>query len=222
MDLDIRPCFDTDTRRTYAADGPIDFESWLEHAFDMDTELIRGVMVDRMAAQYPHEWIFAWLFSILNSYVRHRKLGVVLGSRSAVKISDNDGRLPDILFVRADNTAIIQNRAIYGTPDLVIEIVSKNDRPYNLVPLELDYRSIGVSEIVFIDPQKKRVRHLLKTESGYEEAILSVGKLEFASVIGFWVEVEWLFADGKENDTDKPDEFTVTRQLIEAAEANDR
>jgi len=37
--------------------------------------------------------------------------------------------------------------------------------------------------------------------------------------------VEWLFANGTENDNenhiDKPDEFTVTHRLIEAAEAND-
>ena len=192
----------------------------------MDTELVRGVIVDRVTVEYPHEAVFVWLISILNSYVRHRKLGVVLGSRSAVKISDNDGRLPDILFVRADNTAIIQNRAIYGTPDLVIEIVSKNDRPHNLVPLELDYRCIGVSESVFIDPQKRRVRRLLKTESGYDETTLTTGRLDFASVPGFWIEVEWLFANGTENDNenhiDKPDEFTVTHRLIEAAEANDR
>ena len=86
--------------------------------------------------------------------------------------------------------------------------------------------TIGVSEIVFIDPQKRRVRRLLKTESGYDETTLTTGRLDFASVPGFWIEVEWLFANGKENDTDnsadKPDEFTVTRRLIKAVEENDR
>ena len=212
-ELDIRPCFDADSRKKYVSDGPIDFESWLRTAGEMDTELVRGVIIDRMAAQYPHEWIFAWLFRILGAFVGHRKLGVVLGSRTAVKISENDGRLPDILFIRAENAGIIRKDAVYGVPDIVIEIVSENDRPYNLVPLEADYRSIGVAEIVFIDPQRKRVRFLRKSAAGYDEAVLAAGRLEFAGVPGFSVQVDWLFAD------EKPDEFTLTKQLIEAAEA---
>jgi Uma2 family endonuclease len=211
--LDILPCFDSDPRRKYVSDGPIDFESWLKLSFEMDTELVRGVIIDRMAAQYPHEWIFAWLFKILGSFVEYRKMGVVLGSRTAVKIGENDGRLPDILFVRAENAEIILDDAIYGVPDIVIEIVSENDRPYNLVPLEADYRAIGVPEIVFIDPHRKRVRFLRKGAAGYDEAFLTTGRLEFASVPGFWINVAWLFVD------EKPDTFTITKQLIEAVEA---
>jgi Uma2 family endonuclease len=210
--LEIRPCLDTDNRRKYVADGPIDFETWLRVSSELDTELTRGVMVERMAAQYPHEWIFIWLAGILSQFVAHRKLGTVLGSRSAVRISENDGRLPDILFVRADNAQIIQNKAIYGAPDLVIEIISESDRPYNLVPLEADYRAIGVPEIVFIDPHMRRVQVLTKTTDGYDEAVFTSGRLEFVGIPGFWIETEWLFAEAK------PDPFTITRQLIEAAE----
>ena len=210
--LDIRPCFDSDTRQRYVADGPIDFETWLQAAPELDTELVGGVMVDRMAAQYPHEWIFAWLISILRQFVIHRKLGDVLGSRTAVKISGNNGRLPDILFVREDNKGIIRKDAIYGVPDVVIEIVSENDHPYNLFPLETDYRALGVPEIVFIDPQQRRARFLTKSAAGYDEAHLTTGRLQFVSVPGFWIEIEWLFAE------EKPDEFDITKALLEAAE----
>ncbi len=212
--LDIRPISDNGTRRMYAADSPIDFETWLDLAEDMDTELVRGVMIDKMAAQYPHEWVFGWLHSIILSYVMERSLGVVLGSRSAVKINAVDGRLPDLLFVRADNTQIIQNRAIYGTPDLVIEITSENDRPSDLIPLEADYRDIGVPEIVFIDPKQQRVRYIVKTETGYNEKFLTTGELSFVCVPGFHIQVEWLFQE------DKPNAYRITKALIEAAENN--
>jgi Uma2 family endonuclease len=134
-------------------------------------------------------------------------------ARTAVKISEFDGRLPDLLFVRKENEAIIQRDAIYGVPDLVIEIVSPNDRPSHLIPLETDYRTLGVPEIVFIDPQKKRVRVVSKTEAGYDEKTLTEGRLELASVPGFWLEVAWLFADTQ------PDELTTSLQLVREAEA---
>ena len=214
IELDIRPSFERFERQVYVADGPIDFATWIDLAQTLDTELVRGVMINKMAAQYPHEWIFAWLLSILRPFVTHRQLGRVLGSRTAVKITANDGRLPDILFVRADNTDIIRKDAIYGVPDLVIEIISENDRPSDLIPLEADYRAIGVPEIVFIDPRKKRVRYLCKietqdAENDYDEAFLTTGQLRFASIPGFHIEVEWIFA------AEKPDEFTVMKQLIE-------
>ena len=68
----------------------------------------------------------------------------------------------------------------------------------------------------FIDPKKKRVRCLRKNETDYDETFITTGRLTLSCIPGFWIEVAWLFAD------EKPVEFTVTKQLIEAAEAGDK
>src|SRR5579862_4846432 len=125
-----------------------------------DLDLVDGIMVKRMSAQLEHERLFVWLQFQLNGYVRHRGLGIVLGSRTAVEINPFGGRLPDILFVRSERSVIVQKKAIYGAPDLVIELVSPNDRPGDVVALETDYRTLGVGEIVFIEPSRRRVRIL--------------------------------------------------------------
>ncbi len=211
MDLEVRPKTEC-SPKLYATDRPIDFEAWLQLSYDTDTktdtELVGGVIKTKMAAKYPREWIFAWLFTIISNFVNHLHLGRALGSRTPVKINAYSGRLPDILFVRTDNLGIIQDDAIYGTPDLVIEIVSDNDRPSTLIPLEADYRSIGISEIVFIDPKKNLVRYLLKNEMDYEETLLTTGQLKFAAIPGFHIEVERLFVDMK------PDCLTLVNQLV--------
>jgi Uma2 family endonuclease len=211
-DLLLPPVSETLPRTVYAADNPINFAVWLRLGENLDTELIDGVMIPRMAAQYPHEWIFMWLATMLRAYTRHLNLGVVLGSRTAVKINEFNGRLPDVLFVRADNTAIIHRDAIYGIPDLVVELVSPNDRPSDLVPLETEYRALGVPEIVFVDPQKRQVRVISRHEDDYTAATLTSGRLAFASVPGFHIEVEWLFADAQ------PDEWTTVSELIREAQ----
>jgi Uma2 family endonuclease len=193
----------------YMTDGPVDFAEWLQIAQEFDSELIRGVVVERMVAYYPHESIFAWLHAVLYGFVTNRRLGKVLGSRSAVKITSHDGRLPDILFVSADNDSILHDDAIYGSPDVVIEIVSKNDCPRYLLHLETDYQSVGVNEIVFIDPRKKQVKCIHKTENGYASQILTEGLLRFTTIPGFEIEVEWIFG------IDRPDPYTVLKRLIE-------
>jgi Uma2 family endonuclease len=155
--------------------------------------------------------MFAWLHTLLFADVTNRKLGRVLGSRTAVKITANDGRLPDILFMRAENEHIIHDDAIYGAPDVVIEIISKNDSSRYQMHLETDYRYIGVSEIVFIDPGKSSVKYITSNDAGYETVTLTAGRLELGSIPGFGIDVEWLFA------ADRPDSLTTANQLVEAA-----
>jgi len=152
------------------------------------------VVVQRMAAQLEHERLQVWLLWLLNGYVQAKGLGMVLGSRTAVQITEYRGRLPDILFVREERQDIVQEKGIYGAPDLIVEILSPHDRPADIIALEADYRSIGVSEIWLIDQKRKRVRALRKRERGYKEEVLTRGVLRSEVVSGFWLKVKWLFA----------------------------
>jgi Uma2 family endonuclease len=181
------------------AQRPITFEEFLELTGKDDLELIDGVMVEKMSVQLEHEKLFAWLYHLSGLYVEERNLGIVLGSRTAVEISMFRGRLPDLLFVRRERMGIVQQKAIYGAPDLVIELISSNDRPSDISALETDYRAIGVPEIVFIDQQKRRVRLLRSREAGYEEETLTGGTLRFESLEGFALQVEWLFQEPRTN-----------------------
>jgi Uma2 family endonuclease len=185
------------------AERPLSFEQFLDMTGeDDDLELVKGVLVERMAAQYPHERRFVWLLFLLNGYVRRRGLGVVLGSRMAVEIDAFGGRLPDLLFVRTDRQPIIQDRAIYGAPDLVIEIVSPNDRPSDIHALETDYRNIGVAEIVFLDAPKRRLLVLRRRENDYTVETLTTGTFHAETVPGFHFEVDGLFQDPLPNEFD--------------------
>jgi hypothetical protein len=52
------------------AHRPITFEEFLDLTDEDDNiELINGVMVEKMAAQLDHEWLFAWLFGVTSVYV---------------------------------------------------------------------------------------------------------------------------------------------------------
>ena len=189
---------------------PIDFETFLDLNINSDTELLNGVMVKKMAAQLEHERLFVWLLTLLNLFVTRKDLGTVLGSRSTVRIDRYHGRLPDLLFVRKANQAMVQQRAIYGTPDLVTELVSPGDHNSHLIELETDYDSIGVPEVVFVDQQQRRVRLLRRRGESYEESILTTGALVLETVPGFVLQVEWLFADPR------PDELNILNALLNA------
>jgi Uma2 family endonuclease len=176
--------------------SPISFIEYLE-LFDEgdDVELLNGVVIERVAAQLEHERLFSWLFRLMGDYAEIRDLGVVLGSRTAVEITAFRGRLPDLVFVRKGRLEIVRKTAIFGAPDLIVEIVSPNDRTSDLVAREADYRSIGVPEIWFVDLPKQSLRLLLKHGDSYEEAILNSGPLKSEALQGFAINIEWLLAE---------------------------
>jgi Uma2 family endonuclease len=178
------------------ADRPITFDQFLDLTGSKDDlELVKGVLIEKMAAQLPHEQRVVWLLGILSFYVSKRRLGTVLGSRTPVQIDAFGGRLPDVLFVSAEREQIVQKKAILGAPDLVIEIVSPNDRPSDLLALETDYRSIGVREIVFVDVPEHKLLVLRQRENDYAVDTLLAGIFHSETVPGFHFDVEAIFSD---------------------------
>jgi Uma2 family endonuclease len=173
---------------------PLTFEEFVRlFGEDDDIELVDGMVVQRMAARDIHEDLQGWLSFVLRGYAEAKGLGIVRGSRTAVKITEHRGRLPDIVFVRKENAQIVQEDGIFGTPDLVVEIWSPGDRLSDMLSKEADYKSIGVLEIWFVDQQRRQVRVLRKGREGYEEKVMKKGVLRSEVVEGFWVNVEWLF-----------------------------
>lgn len=172
----------------------ITFAEFLEMYGPKDyVELVKGAVVEKAMVQWDHEQLQSWLVAVLRFYVDENKLGAVAGSRTAVQISMHGGRLPDFLFIRRERLDIVEQKAIYGPPDLVIELRSPSNTGSDIVALESDYCSIGVPEIVFIDQAKRQVRVIRKRGDKYQENILTQGVIHLESVEGFWLRTEWLF-----------------------------
>jgi len=194
---------------------PMTFEEFVRlFGEDDDVELVDGMVVQRVAAKDIHEDLFRWLFVLLTDYTEIKGLGIVRGSRTAVKITEHRGRLPDIVFVRKENAHIVQEDGIFGTPDLVVEIWSPGDRLSDMLAKEADYKSIGVLEIWFVDQQRRQVRVLRKGREGYEEKVMKRGVLKSEVVEGFWVKVEWLFKKPLPNELETLQRLLGVRKLF--------
>ncbi|MFA0767080.1 MAG: hypothetical protein OXFUSZZB_000408 [Candidatus Fervidibacter sp.] len=181
-------------RRILLPPRPLTFEEFVAlFGEDEAVELVDGMVIPIMAAKDIHEDLFRWLLFVLVAYVEAFRLGIVRGSRTPVRISLHRARLPDLLFVRIEHADIVQEDGIFGTPDLIVEILSPTDTPSRLLALEADYRSIGVPEMWFVDLTKKQVRVLWRRDGDYEVRVMRKGVLRSRVIDGFWLRVEWLF-----------------------------
>jgi Uma2 family endonuclease len=182
-------------RVVHIAERPIPFERFLELAEGHWVELIDGVMVEKTMIQLDHERCSAWLYQIIGPYVEELGLGLMLSSRIMVRADDFGGRMPDLLFVRQERREIVQQKAVYGAPDLILEIVSPNDRPSDLRALEADYSRLGVPELVFIHLKKQEIRLLRKRNGDYEETIITSGPVTFEAIEGLTLQAEWILQE---------------------------
>lgn len=191
---------------------PVTFSEFLDLFGAKDfVELIDGSVVEMEMVQLDHERLQTWLKVLLHMVCRERDLGIVMGCRTAVEIDEFGGRLPDLLFVRRDRMEIVQRKGVFGAPDLVIEIISPGNRPSNVNSLEVDYRRLGVPEILFIHQKRRYVRILRKSGERYVAQELSAGPLHLESMSGLLLQVEWFFQDPL------PDERLIIHKLLDEA-----
>jgi Uma2 family endonuclease len=162
------------------------FEDFVrKHGSDTEVELIDGAVVERMSQHLEAEKLRVWLHWLLEEYLKATGLGVLADTTIPIAVNTRRARRASIAFVAAERTGIIRNHAIYGAPDLVIDIISPNALFTELSVREGDYRTIEVPEIVFLDPVRRLARVLRRRGREYEEEKLTeVGTLNLAMLDG--------------------------------------
>ncbi len=158
---------------------------------DSNFELMNGELICKSPASYKHEELFGFVYSLLRLFTEKYKLGKVLGSRFAVKLSDFDVFEPDIIFVKNENTDKIKDKYFEGCPDAVIEILSPWTKNYDLIEKKEKYKQYGVKEMWFIDPDNLEI-YFYHRDENYKEKKFKEGKVFSREINGFFINVEWL------------------------------
>ena len=91
---------------------------------DQRYEIIDGHLLMAPAPVTWHQDRLGDLYSLLRSFVKMNKLGRLFFAPLDVVLDQENMVQPDLVFVSAKNAGIIQTRAIFGTPDLLVEVVS--------------------------------------------------------------------------------------------------
>lgn len=176
----------------------VSFNEYLELS-DEDTkcELIQGEFVMHSPASVPHERIFGFLYILVRGYVSYHHLGEVLGSRVAVKLSEEDTFEPDILYVSKENMSRLEENYMDGAPDMAIEILSDSTRRFDLGAKKEKYLTCGVKEYWVVDPDHQTLTLYYPDGS---EVQAKAGKVSSKILQGFWLDVSWLFSLPPEKD----------------------
>lgn len=151
----------------------------------------------------------AWLLTVLGVYVKHKKLGRVLGPEFMVRFEDVPSRrIPDLFFVARNRLESLQRTHFEGAPDLIIEIVSPDSASRDFGRKFREYEDAAVREYWIIDqPNRILEFHSLSPAGQFVQLEARDGKLQSKVVRGFYLRPEWLWA------SPLPNELLVLKEL---------
>lgn len=144
------------------------YEEYYRLDDDQRYEIIDGNL---LMAPAPDTWHQDWigeLHLLLQHHVKRHTLGKVFLSPTDVVLDSENTVQPDLIFVSAANVGIIKQRAIFGTPDLLIELISPSSVRRDRYDKKELYARFGVKEYWIGDPANKSLEILTLKEGRYE------------------------------------------------------
>lgn len=191
-----------------------DFFALIEEGRKAD--LIDGVIYVASPDTPRHHKLAAFLEFVLSGYVERRKLGEVYGSRVAFVLTESDAPEPDVAFLSEERLDIIGDVRIQGSPDVAVEIVSRESRARDYGKKRKLYEEAGVREYWIIDPLKQRTLFLRLRDAQFEAVPLENGRIYRSEAVpGFWLDVNWLLGERPPSSLDVIDQVLAGEPRIQ-------
>lgn len=107
----------------------------------------------------PHAFLAIRLGSWLDSFVSGKRLGRVASELGCVLFRNPDVvRAPDVCFISAARLMTAAQQGFFeGAPDLVVEILSPDDRASDVLEKVRQYLEAGARLVLVADPQTQTV-----------------------------------------------------------------
>lgn len=169
-----------------------EFIEWVDE--DVSAEYSAGEVEFMSSASFHHQLLVGFLQTILSHFVEEQELGIILTAPFKIKLTDEYGPEPDVLFVKSENQQQFKETHLAGAPDLVIEVISPESFNRDRGKKFLAYETAGVPEYWLIDPWRKQAEFYQLDENGYYQLqLLENGRYHSRILAGLILPVHWLW-----------------------------
>ena len=139
---------------------------------DTRAEWVDGEVIERATVKGRHTLVFGFFFELVRSFVRARRLGLVLSEPFEMLILDGRAaRFPDIYVVLYEHLDRDSDEHLEGPEDLVIETVSDGSVREDRKVKRDEYAAAGIPEYWIVEGRKDRSGVVLlarSTDGRYE------------------------------------------------------
>ena len=121
-------------------------------------EIIAGEVYVTPPPYTVHQRVSRNLEVILHRHTVENELGEILHAPVGVVFEKPSGVQPDIIFVAKSRLSIIQEKAVFGAPDLVVEVLSASTAARDRGVKKDLYARTGVRHYWLLEPRKKALQ----------------------------------------------------------------
>jgi Uma2 family endonuclease len=142
-----------------------------------------------------HQLLVRKLFRLIERYLEQEAWGEVLFAPVSVQLWPGKYREPDLVIISHDHLQRITPQYLVGA-DLVIEVISPDDRDRDTVRKRREYAQAAIPEYWLVDPAARTVTVLVLDGNQYgEHGVFATGDQASSRLLpGFQVDVSALFA----------------------------
>lgn len=185
--------------RTWPEQEHWTYEDWAQLPSDGTIyEVIDGVLYMSPPPSTSHETVSNNLDYTLMTYARKNK-GRVFTAPVGVRLPNQPVPFqPDLVYVSKSRQHIIGKQYIEGVPDLVVEVLSPSNWPYDRHEKLQVYQEAGIPEYWIVDYRARTVEVFYLEEGEYvlQQGKLKVGDTAVSRALpGFQVAVAEIFRD---------------------------
>jgi Uma2 family endonuclease len=158
-------------------------------------ELINGEIASRKSSTTLHQMVSMNLLSALYLHIKNNKLGHLFTSPLDVCLNKHNLIVPDLTFTSNNNKKILKKKWIKGSPDLIIEILSRDTIIRDRGSKKSIYKKEKVKEYWIVDPSSSSIEVYLWEKNEYNLIAFADEESEFQSTVlaGFKMNVKDIF-----------------------------
>ena len=139
-------------------------------------ELLDGVPYLQARPSMPHQMSLGELHFLFKTFLKGKPCQVILESAVWLDLKPNEKRKNSINYVVPDLLVVcdqdkIQDKGIYGVPDLIIEILSPSTAGVDIIQKYNKYLKAGVKEYWIVDPLNQVIRAFVLDNNKYLETV---------------------------------------------------
>ena len=131
-------------------------------------EIIDGELLEMPAPSLKHQKVIWNLAYVFRRYQEKKDCGDFYLAPVDVVLSEEHVVQPDLVFVSKDRLSIARDRGIFGSPDLVVEVVSPSTFKRDTEDKRKLYAKYGVKEYWLVFPEERVVEVLTLEGNEYE------------------------------------------------------
>lgn len=130
-------------------------------------QLINGKLIETPTPEVIHQKVAGRLLYLLHKLEKETKMGTVIHLID-LYLDEKNVFQPDIVVLLKEGRAKVEEKGIFGPPDVVVEILSPSTAYYDLIVKKEVYERVGVKECWLLDPNRKTFEIYKNTGEGFK------------------------------------------------------